>query len=478
VGASDPGRALGVGLIYAQPLAPIFDDQHPSITVIELEPQTLWEKVRVDGQWCYRPNVELTERVAAYPVAKLMHGIGQPVGGTVADPVDHLRLLRSTAELLDAEWVSEHLSYNRVEVEGQVVDAGFLLPPPQTTAGVHVAAQNIADYRNAIGRPVAFETGANYLRPQTQEMQDGDYWREVAEQADCGLLLDLHNLWCNELNGRAPVREVLDRLPLDRVWEVHLAGGMEMQGYWLDAHSGVVPEPLIDLTAQVIPRLPNLGALMFELLAEHVEAVGLDGVDRQLCALGELWELRPPTAWTGPPLPSALVAPATAHEVAEVRSWEVALYDSITGRQSTPDATTPLRDPGVGVYRELIADFRRGSLAQAARYTVTMLLLGLGRAETNELLDGYLATVPAQVYRALEVERFCRFLEGRSDVLRRVGHLDEVVSFERALVRATVLGEDSLVQWRADPTAVLGALDRGTLPQNLPSVRTAMRVTA
>lgn len=62
--------------------------------------------------------------------------------------------------------------------------------------------------------------------------------RRVVESADCGLLLDLHDLFANALNGRQSLDEFLDLAPLDRVWEVHLAGGMEVDGFWLDAHSG------------------------------------------------------------------------------------------------------------------------------------------------------------------------------------------------------------------------------------------------
>jgi uncharacterized protein len=53
----------------------------------------------------------------------------------------------------------------------------------------------------------------------------------------------LHNLWCNQLNGRQQVLDVLAELPLDRVWEVHLAGGKEMDGLWLDAHSSTPLNP-------------------------------------------------------------------------------------------------------------------------------------------------------------------------------------------------------------------------------------------
>ncbi len=456
----------------------MLDGSQPDVAVVELEPQTLWEKVHDDGRWCYRPNREVLDRVAAYPLAKLVHGVGQPLGGAVADPVGHLPLLSSTVDLLEPAWVSEHLSFNRAVLGDDVAEAGFLLPPRQDAATVRVAAHNVVRYGEALGRPVAFETGVSYLRPAAGEMSDGAFWAAIAEAADCGILLDLHNLWCNELNGRQRVLDVLDELPLDRVWEVHLAGGMPMSGYWLDAHSDRVPRALLDLAAEVVPRLPGLGALMFELLPEHLRAVGVDAVAEQVGELSALWRLRGPSS-ASPAVPAAPAGPVgapTPGDLAAVRDWETSLVRAVT-RPDLP-AGRLADDPGIGVYRELIGDFRRGSLAQTLRYTMTSLLLGIGARRTSELLGAFFRACPADSYRAVEADHFARFLLDRPALLDEVRYLREVLGYEHALVRATVAREDSLIAWTADPTAILGALDAGRAPPALPVVPSSMRVSA
>jgi uncharacterized protein (UPF0276 family) len=476
-GSSDIRRELGVGLVIGRVLDPWLDRFHPDLTVVEIEPQTLWEKVSNNGEWAYRPNQALVDRIAASPLPKLMHGIGQPVGGTVPDPVEHMGLLKSTADQLDPAWVSEHLSFNRVAATEGVVEAGFLLPPRQDQASVRVAARNVAQYGTALGRPVAFETGVNYLRPRTDEMLDGEFWRAVADGGDSGILLDLHNLWCNEINGRQRVLDVIGQLPLERIWEIHLAGGMSMSGYWLDAHSGRIPEPLIELAAQVIPRLPNLGALIFELLPEYFDAVGVDGVNAQLAALSTLWKLRSPA--TGPTAASGRrIDEPTPGDLAAVQGWETSLYRTIAGSDSSEDHDQRLADdPGIGVYHELVLDFRRGGLARTLRYTMTMLLLGLGAQGTYELLGCFFSDCPAQTYRAVEADNFARFLRQRTDLLGRVQYLSEVLDFEHALVRATVFGENSQIEWTADPTAILQALERRQLPSALPAVPSSMLIS-
>jgi hypothetical protein len=217
---------------------------------------------------------------------------------------------------------------------------------------------------------------------------------------------------------------------------------------------------------------------MFELLPEHFDAVGIDGVSEQVAELSELWSLRGP-APARPVSAAPQVGEPTGEDLEAVRRWETSLYDVIVG-SAPPGLPYPEleSDPGVPVYRELVMDFRRGHLAQAMHYTMTLLLIGLGRQDTSELLGTYFSERPAQMYRALEVESFARFLTQRSELLDRVRYLREVLSYEHALIRATVLGEDSQIEWTADPTAILHALDRGHPPPSLPVVPSSMLVSA
>src|SRR5207302_10786943 len=102
------------------------------------------------------------------------------------------------------------------------------------------------------------------------ELSDAQYFARVADAADCGILRDFHNLWVNQSNGRMRAADVLQAIPLDRVWEVHIAGGTHHNNYLLDAHSGAPPDEVWRMAESWIPRMPNLGALIFEISAEHV----------------------------------------------------------------------------------------------------------------------------------------------------------------------------------------------------------------
>src|SRR5262249_23000774 len=224
---------------------------------------------------------------------KLVHSIGFPIGGSVSYGGDYITPLANTVSTLGARWESEHLSFNVIQTGDAIEQIGFLLPPRQTLAGARTAVSNIRRLALELSAPFAFETGVNYLQPRADEITDGEFFSVIAEEADCGILLDLHNIWANERNGRQPVADVIHALPLERVWEVHMAGGMMLGNYYLDSHSDLISEKLFDMAASVIPRLPNLGALIFEILPGYVPKVGLDQIRRQLTLLNALWRLRP-----------------------------------------------------------------------------------------------------------------------------------------------------------------------------------------
>ena len=230
----------------------------------------------------------------------LTHGVGYPIGGTICDQESHTSASfawwTEDLQLPPHGPFSEHLSILHAHGArgGQV--CGFLMPPLQTDAQVKLAAKNIRQRAAALGRPFAFETGVNYFVPRDCEMPDGEFFAAVAEAADCGILLDLTNLWINDRNGRATIGDVVAQLPLERVWEVHLAGIEFAHGYWLDAHSGGIDPELAGIAAGVIASLPNLGAIIFEIAPDRVFGFGAKAFLREMETLHRLWDTTPPVA--------------------------------------------------------------------------------------------------------------------------------------------------------------------------------------
>jgi uncharacterized protein (UPF0276 family) len=459
-------KPLGVGLVFTPELLPLFRAGNEAVSILEVEPQTLWQLSRAHCRETYRLNRERLAELVDLPQRKLLHSVGLPVGGSQPLEPEQIDLLRIMAGSLEPAWVSEHLSFNAFYGEGGWTSAGFLLPPLQCTEAVAGAGRKLRALAQALERPVAFETGVNYLAPQANELRDGEFFRAVAEAAHCGILLDLHNLWTNERNGRQRVEDVLSQLPLECVWEVHLAGGMELDGYWLDAHSGAVPEPVLELAAGWIPRMPNLGALIFEILDDHVAGLGLDGIAKQLEAMHSLWKRRPSKRTVTLNMPSGSRAREDLRYTGDlVKRWEDTLGGLVIGRERDGEFATRLRaDAGLEVLRKLVADSRAGFVTQGLQHTTTLLLASLGAAEVHTLLSEFARSCPPELFVSAEADRFASFLEAKH---LPIPYLSEVIAFEHALIRAVLYGEGSTVVFEHEPTALLESLEQGRIPRDL-----------
>jgi hypothetical protein len=135
-------------------------------------------------------------------------------------------------------------------------------------------------------------------------------------------------------------------------------------------------------------------------------------------------------------------------------------------------------DRGCAVLRRLIHDARSASLARGMRFTTTALLAGLGKNAVDRLLSDHFQSSPAETFVVMECHRFARFLDDRPDVVSSVPYLAEILAFERALLAASLFGATTVVQWTADPTELIAALEAGKIPGDLPRLASRMTITA
>ncbi|HEX3471592.1 MAG TPA: DUF692 family protein [Silvibacterium sp.] len=495
---------LGVGLTWFSALGPVLDENPGLIDLIEIEPQTFWRRDPVGGKLVV--DQPMLHELLANPLPKLIHGIGFPVGGTRPPTLEELNPLRDVAVALQVPWLSEHLSFNLVGEarSSHTHRTSFLLPPRQTAAGVTAAARSIRAMAERMPVPVAIETGVNYLGRRPDELPDGEFVDRVVRTAECGILLDLHNIWTNERNGRQRVSEYLGQISLDRVWEIHLAGGSEHNGYWLDAHSGAIPDELLQLAEQVIPRLPNLKAIIFELFPAYLPTFGMDMFRSQLESMHHLWTLRgitqasaprrsaSATSADRPPSPreglSPCVSPSPCQSVAvceelepgecsphqspslhewspSPREWEDTLGGLVTGGDSASPLARELKsDPGIPLIRELIGEFRASMIVRTLRLSTRLIMLERGREYLDELLADFYRANPPQSFASEEADAFTAFLrERRPDV----PFLDEVLEYDRAVISVALEGKEKLLPFHADPLPLLRALGEGRRPVDI-----------
>jgi uncharacterized protein (UPF0276 family) len=469
-------RPLGVGLTYFPALGSFLQRRADLIDVVEVSPETLWLPDGRGGYVC--DQVELN-RLTDFPSPKVVHGVSNPVGGSVPpDPV-RLGLLSGIVESFGSDLVSEHLSFARVASTGRSFSTGFMLPPRQTNEGVGAAARSVRAMAETVPVAFAIENGVSYLKPRRDEMTDGEFVSAVAEEADVGILLDLHNAYTNEYNGRDSMARFVEALPLERVVEIHVAGGLPHGHYWLDAHSGAMPDAVFSFARELVGSLPHLRVINFELMPLYFAQFGADGITRELERCHELWAARGREP-TSRPQPHHAVT-LSARTPPAPSAWERQLAALVgdppsTGRLEKSLAKGPDdqprqqhselgdelgNDPGIDVLRFLVTEFRAGMLARVLTLTTRLMLLHLGEAGVRKLYDAFFSTRPPEQFAAVEAEAFADYLSGL-DV--EVPHLHSVISFELALQRTSAQGGSATIEFQGNPEDILANLARGSRP--------------
>jgi uncharacterized protein (UPF0276 family) len=440
-------------MVFSPALRPFLQRRPEALEVLEIEPQTMW---LADDPFA-GPFFEFTpgiEAFAALPGHKLVHSVAVPLGGTRPSDPAQLAMLAKTAARLQSPWVSEHLSVAGTPHHA----AGFLLPPIQTEEGVEIAARNIRAFADAIGRPIAIETGVAYFRRKHFEMPDGEFVARVAQAADCGILLDLHNLYCNERNGRILLDDFLGRIPADRVWEIHLAGGVEVDGFWLDSHSGAMPDALARKAIEVVRGLPNLGAVNFEIYDTYLERLDHDAFDMIVDQLRAIWE-EAGRATADAARPRTTATTLCGRPDFRPNDWESGLTEAVwkadPSRHPCAEDERPLK-----LYAWLARSFRGSMLARALPRMMRYLLLRDGDA-VERRLQRYYADEAPKLYTPLEAEAFRLWLsrDGESDPLALA-----LLDYDMAFMKIVREGRPQIVTFPGNPGPVFEALAAAELP--------------
>jgi hypothetical protein len=421
--------APAVGLIFTPELMPLLREVGELISVVEVEPQALWR--RGESPESVKLDLESFNSVLKLGKRRTVRSAAAPVGGSVGTSPAQMRALRESVRLLRPEWMSEHLSFDRFPAVTGSTFAGFLLPPPQTPAGVAVASHNLLALQREMGIPVAFETGVNYLKPTVYEMPDGDFFATVARASGCGIVLDLHNLWVNQSNGRQNMGDVIASLPTDRVWEIHVAGG-----------SSLVPPDVMSALENCIGKFPNLQTVVFEVLPGYVERVGIPAIREQLESLGRICKACHSAGGRPVALSREAVRP-TGSDLTEVAEWEARLAAALHEGYPAPSSS---EDAGIAIYRRLINETRAGAIALCLKHSLSLLFLTVGPLGTERMVLEYIHGSEPQQFNEDEALRFAEYLDER---LSHLPDIADVLNFERNVLESA--------RWSADPSIEIPA---------------------
>lgn len=242
---SSLGFGLGLRTIY-----------HPDI--LEHEPNVDWfeiisENYMIPGG---RPLAILERIRADYPI--VMHGVSMSLASS--DPLDYayLRELKSLAERIEPAWISDHLAWTGVHG----ANLHDLLPIPYTREALDHVVDRIRRVQDFLGRRLLVENASTYATFQDSEMEEWEFVTEMAERADCLLLLDVNNIFVSGFNHGFDAESFIESIPVARVAQLHLAGHSSYETHKIDTHDQPVCEEVWRLYERTRLRFGDISAMI------------------------------------------------------------------------------------------------------------------------------------------------------------------------------------------------------------------------
>lgn len=239
------GFGLGLRPVYYRD---IFENK-PSVDWFEI----ITENYMVPGG---RPLAMLERIRAEYPI--VMHGVSMSLASTDPLDFDYLRALKRLADRFQPEWISDHLCWTGVHG----VNLHDLLPVPYTFEALNHVVDRIKRVQDFLGQRIAIENASTYVTFLESEMDEWTFVREMAERADCWLVLDVNNVFVSGFNHGFDAESFIEAIPVERVVQLHLAGHSDAETHKIDTHDQPICDEVWALYEHVCRRFGNVSTMI------------------------------------------------------------------------------------------------------------------------------------------------------------------------------------------------------------------------
>jgi uncharacterized protein (UPF0276 family) len=356
VRADPPLTGTGIGL--RAPHYRAFLERRPAVGWVEVHTENFL--ARAGHDWHVLSAVRRD-----YPVS--LHGVGLGLGSMHGFSDDHLARVAALVRALEPARVSEHLSWGALR-DRQLND---LLPLQLDRTALDLVAARVERVQDVLGRRILVENVSTYVRFAGDALSEAAFLAELARRTGCGVLLDVNNLYVNEINHSEDPHVAIAALPPGSVGEIHLGGHLVTPDGLIDHHGDRVAPPVWDLYRAALARfgaVPTLVEWDTDLPVLDVlldEAARADRIAAETMQAGIVTTAAPPD-----------VPPATADLDAVQQAFGAALFD---GTREAALAPLLKGDPrrfgrGFGIYRGNLGAHWNRALASA--YPVLRRLVG------------------------------------------------------------------------------------------------------
>ena len=193
---------------------------------------------------------------ADYPIST--HGVGLALGSAAPETDGHIAKLKRLVDAIDPVLVSEHLCWGR----GFNRHFNDLLPLPYTEEALALMSARVSRLQEAVGRRVLIENVSSYLEYRASDIPEGEFIAELARRSGCGVLLDVNNLYVNQLNHGSDALAAMSAIAPESVAEIHLAGHLVAPHCVVDTHGDRVAEPVWALYRAALERFGTVPTLI------------------------------------------------------------------------------------------------------------------------------------------------------------------------------------------------------------------------
>lgn len=293
----DPGGdapSLGVGIMANPTIAP-FIGTPGSVDYLAVTPDMFWTDHGLERDEHGRRFTDIPGWVGVLDQSGLpmvSHHIGLSIASAIPTDEAYVDQMAEWGRRWHAHWISEHLAFVTIaEGHGPSV-AGLALVAPFDRNLLDLAVERARYVMDRTQRPFLLENAPYFVTFNDSDMSEPEFLNRFCAESGAGLLLDLHNLYCNAVNHGFSGHDFMNELDLRQVIEVHIANGNEIGGMYADSHSGAPPEPVWELLDDIVQRAPNLRGITFEMHDSYLPVIGFDGIAEVITRARRAWNVR------------------------------------------------------------------------------------------------------------------------------------------------------------------------------------------
>lgn len=283
-----------VGLLYNPATPDVIDHAPDLVEYFAVMPDRLWfdfgTQAATDRR--FHRTLGAMAEVRRHAKGRMLAGHGLGLSLPSAMPLDEAfveAITTMSADLGGFLWYSEHLSLF-VTPKGSVpnAQAGLGLPVTYDDEAFEIISTKLARLQQALGCRLLLENTSFFTPVPDMDMSEPAFLNRLYVEGYCGTLLDLHNLYVSGRNGGTPPETYLAELDPDTVEEIHLAGGDDFAGFYMDSHSGLTPPEVWRLAFDHVPRFRRLRAITFEFQETYYDRLRPEGLAAELVRMHEL----------------------------------------------------------------------------------------------------------------------------------------------------------------------------------------------